>query len=102
MKWGGTTIGHAILISERHDNESIVTHELAHVEQNEANGLVGVLLVLCTVWWAWPLALILWCLTPALVYVLSGCAAVLRGEDWYRGNHNEESARAHALAQGRE
>lgn len=101
-KWGGSTIAHAIMINERWDNESIVTHELAHVEQNEANGLVGLVCALAVVWWAWWLALIFWFLMPTIVYTLSGCAAVLRGEDWYRGNHNEESARAHALAQGRE
>lgn len=101
-KWGGSTIGHAIIINERWDRESLVLHEQAHVEQKEANGLVGLVCALAVAYWAWWLALIFWCLMPTLVYVLSGCAAVLRGEDWYMGNHNEESARAHALAGGRE
>jgi len=102
QKWGGSTIGHAIIINERWDGDRIVLHEFAHVEQKEAYGLLGVVCALACVWWAWWIALLFWFFMPTLSYVLGGCAAVLRGEDWYRGNHNEESARAHALAEGRE
>lgn len=93
-EWGGVTIGHAIMVNERWDSEEIVRHEFAHVEQVEANGLVGLLCAALVAYWAWWLAIVFWLLMPTFVYVLSGCAALLRGESFYRGNHNEEAARA--------
>lgn len=91
-KWGGTAIGHAIFVKEGMP-PSVYAHELVHVEQCEAAGIVGVVIALATLWWAWWIALAFWCLTPTLAYVLAGVTALARGEDWYRGNHNEEAAR---------
>lgn len=92
-RWGGTTIGHAVVMRESAPYSTYL-HELVHVEQCQAAGILGVFLALGAlvggVWW---LAIAWWCLTPALVYAVSGLAALARGEDFYRGNVQEEGAR---------
>ena len=93
-RWAGTAIGHAVMLSDRSSTDVTVKHELVHVEQVEANGLLGLMCGAAAAPASWWLALALWSLMPALAYVLAGCAALLRGESYYRGNHNEEAARA--------
>lgn len=93
-QWAGTAIGHAVMISDRTGTETTIRHELVHVEQVEGAGLAGLFCALLVLYWSWWVALLLWALMPSVIYVASGCAAVLRGESWYRGNHLEEAARA--------
>lgn len=110
-KWGGTTMGHAILYNwyvqpnpDREDWEPIQVHEHVHVEQYQASMLSSFLigsLVMVTL----GLAHQLWG-TGALVggtvwflgYLWMGAGgwltALVRGEDAYRGSQHEEAAYA--------
>jgi hypothetical protein len=96
-KWGGSTIGHVILlrVADKHtvgSYERVLAHELIHVEQFEAHALLGLVAGLALAPWAWWLGLIVWVLMPALAYLAAMLVAVLRGEASYRGNHLEEAA----------
>lgn len=91
-KWGGLTIGHAILLREGMPDD-VMDHELVHVEQNESNGLLGLLLGLSLIAWLPFVAVVLWCLMPSLVYLAGMLTAFLRSEESvYRNNHLEEAA----------
>jgi hypothetical protein len=91
--WGGTTFGHVVMTRPRLSGR-LVAHELVHVEQFDAQSLLGlviaaVLLVLGHPWW---LGLLAWVAVPGANYVTAGIVAALRGESFYRGNHLEEGA----------
>lgn len=90
--WGGTTFGHAVMLGPNADNFT-VAHELVHVEQFEANAIVGLLAALAVVGWSWWMAIFLWVAVPYLSYVASLAVAWLRGESTYSGSHLEEAAR---------
>lgn len=94
-KWGGTTIGHAVILKEGMA-PSVLVHELVHVEQNEANGLLAAVLALALAFWLGWVAILVWIVLPWLVYLAGMLCAVLRGEDAYRGNHLEEGPYDHA------
>lgn len=105
--WGATTLGHAIFYAsgERPADGwgGVQRHEHVHVEQFEgamaAHALLGLLLFLALVGVS-PAAAIacglsVWML-GWLVFLLGGwTAALLRGEQAYRGSAHEEAARGH-------
>jgi hypothetical protein len=99
-EWGGTTFGHGVMLASGQP-PSVLMHELVHVEQIEANAIVGFLffgLLVC--FGGWWLGLILWPLTPALAYGAASLVAWMRSEpNAYKGNHLEEAA--YAIAGGR-
>lgn len=92
--WGGSTTGHAVFLAPMNEYEEklVWSHELVHVEQIQGRALAGVIVALCVVGWSWWMALILWALMPPIVYLCSGLVALMRGEHFYQGNHEEESA----------
>ncbi len=94
--WAGTTLGHAIFVVplDPFNAKRIWTHEMVHVEQVQARGILGAIVGLAVAPACWWLGLLIWALMPALAYVTSGLTALLRGEEFYMGNHEEESARA--------
>jgi hypothetical protein len=94
-KWGGTAIGHAVMINGAMSGDQIATvmsHELIHVEQFESHGLATIALVLAFAPFTWPLALVVWLVFPWVLYGAGMLTALLRGEDPYRGSHLEEAA----------
>jgi hypothetical protein len=73
--------------------------ELHHTEQSEAASIGGLILGLLALlltrsWEGFGTLFLCWITMPRLAYVGGLIAAWLRGEDPYRGNHLEESARA--------
>jgi len=105
--WGGTTLGHGGFLGPgRAGGEGIDTkiegHEHTHTEQYEVAMLVNFLTQLILVSAllitkqdpVWIVHLVLWISGGIFSYVCSMFQAVLRGEDAYRGNINEESAYA--------
>lgn len=95
--WGGSTLGHAIIMApaDEFGTNSVWTHELVHVEQAQAKGLLATIIALAVLPFSWWMALLIWALLPTLDYVCAGLVALLRGEkSFYRGNTQEESARA--------
>lgn len=94
-KWGGTTIGHAVMLKEGMP-PSVLVHELVHVEQNESNGICAAVVAIAFAYWLGWLAVLVWVGLPWLVYLAGMLCALLRGEDAYRGNHLEEGPYDHA------
>lgn len=94
--WAGSTLGHSVFMAPTNSSDASVTwkHELVHVEQFQVRGMIGTFILLAVVWWNWWLALILWALLPTMSYLAAGLVALLRGESFYRGNTDEESAYA--------
>lgn len=90
-KWGGTTIGHAIIIRE---NQSDIAkkHEHKHVIQNEATALAGFVISLIVIWSNPITALLIWAFCPSVVYLAAGLVAVLNGKSFYQNNLFEEAA----------
>lgn len=92
--WGGTTIGHFILVAplsgERIKN--VLIHERVHVKQNEMHGLASCLLSLIAAPFSWPAGLVIWFLGPIVVYLCGMLVAVLYGGDAYRDNPQEKAA----------
>jgi hypothetical protein len=71
VKWGGTCIGHGILLNGAHSEASIARtlfHERIHVEQFEANCLAAFMLALVLLAWTWIAALLVWILLPWAIY----------------------------------
>lgn len=94
-KWGGTCFGYGIMLSANQP-PSTTNHELVHVEQQEVSSLVGLVAGIIAASFSFSAIpfFICWFLAQ---YAHSGCAmliALLRGENAYRGNINEESAYA--------
>lgn len=90
-RWGGTTLGHFIFVKE--GCEHVLDHELVHVEQVEAHGVVGFLLGLGSLLaGSWVVALALWGCMHVVLYAGAAIVAWFRGEDPYRGNYLEEAA----------
>jgi hypothetical protein len=89
--WGGTTIGHAIIIRE---NQDIIVnkHERKHVIQNEATGLAGFVLFLVLVWTNPIVATLIWVFCPSIVYLAAGLVAAANGKSFYENNLFEEAA----------
>jgi len=72
---------------------STVHHELRHAEQQQASAILGdVLALICLFYGQWFWATILAAGFGALNYGAATLAALIRGEDPYRGNHLEEAA----------
>lgn len=94
--WGGSTIGHAVIMApaDEFGTKHVWNHELVHVEQMQAGGLLGFILALCVAPFCWWLAIIIWAVTPSLSYLCGSLVSLIRGETFYKGNTNEESARA--------
>ena len=73
-------------------------HEHIHIEQAEASALYGfimaVVVSIVTLFSTAGLitALLIWTITPLMIYVAAGLQAVIRGEEFYKGNHFEEHA----------
>lgn len=93
--WGGTTFGHGIMVAPDQAPATLI-HERTHVRQLETAALAGVVLALCAVWQSPIAALLIWVLTPILVYVAGMVTALCYGLDAYRGNPAEEAAYDHA------
>jgi len=91
-KWGGTTFGHVIM-TRPEVSKGLLDHEAVHVEQFDGNALLclalGIAVVVSGRSWV---GLAIWGLGPWAQYISAGIVAVLRGESFYRGNANEESA----------
>jgi hypothetical protein len=90
-KWGGTTIGHAVILREN-QNGIVKKHELKHVLQNEATALAGFILSLILVWTNPIVALLIWVFNPSLVYLSAGIIALANGKSFYQNNLFEEAA----------
>jgi hypothetical protein len=97
--WAGTTFGYGVMISAT-ASESVIDHELIHVEQYQAASIGGLalgLLVLAITHSVWGIAAFfaLWMLTHWAVYFAATFTAWLRREpNAYRGNCWEEAAYA--------
>lgn len=98
--WGGSCFGYGILLAPN-QAASTINHELVHTEQQEAGSVVGLLtgivlaIALGGAWGAVAFA-ISWICVPWAIYLAGGLVALLRGENFYRGNTNEESAYSQA------
>lgn len=95
-EWGGTTFGHAIMLApmDPKARASVLAHEFIHVEQLEGHALMALAYSIPIAAWSWVAALIAWSLSSIVSYVAAGVIAALRGERFYSGNANEESAYA--------
>jgi len=93
----GKTLGHVIILSQHGLSLRTKSHEMVHVEQVEASGMLGLFigLLLFLSGSAWWMCLSTWVLTPAVSYLCASLVALLRGEDKYRGNFLEEAAYGH-------
>lgn len=95
--WGGTTFGFGVMLSPD-ANETIVEHEMVHVEQLEdatvGGWALGALVFAIVHSWLGLLAwLACWTLTPIFIYLCATLVAWLRSEpNVYRGNALEEAA----------
>jgi len=94
--WGATTFGHSIMLAHNSVGEEIIRHELDHVRRIEASSMLGFALFILGaasggLWWIW---LLMWPITPGLIYVCGGLVGVLRNGHFYRDNNDELSARA--------
>lgn len=94
-RWGGTTIGHAIMVAPN-QAASILVHERVHVMQLETSALASAVMALLAVWQAPWAALVIWALGPTLVYLAGMLSALCYGLDPYRGNPAETAAYDHA------
>ncbi len=95
--WGGTTFGHAIMLAPLAPTRrrAVLEHELVHVEQLEAYALMALMYSIPIALHWYPVAgLVAWTLSNWLSSISAGVVAVLRGEPYYDGNTNEESAYA--------
>lgn len=104
-KWGGTTLGHAIMYAHGRRAragerwEPIQVHEHVHVEQFEAAMLKSLVVGLAVAIMLHSIAGVMFGVAIwSTGYVAMGAAnwttAWLRGEDPYRGSHHEEAAYA--------
>lgn len=106
-KWGGTTVGHAIVYN--HDQRypgswsEVQRHEHVHVEQFEgvcaSSFLVGLGVGVTVAALGHPgagaiIGVVLWWAGYLIMGIGNYAAAWLRGEDPYRGSSHEESAYA--------
>lgn len=94
--WGGTTFGHAILLSP-FASPTTFSHELVHVEQCEVTALFSILWVIVFLTHNTNLhnlitAICLMCLNTLIYALLAMLTAFLRGESAYRGSVQEEAA----------
>jgi len=91
--WGGTTLGHAILVNPRREVSKLVFHELRHVEQYEGFSVAGVVFGLVFLLLGHPLAAVSSAALAGFLCMLSAMTvAWMRGEDFYRGSATEEAA----------
>ncbi len=94
-KWGGITLGHAIMFG-RLPPRSTVVHELVHEKQYEGamikSLIVGLLVLLVTgkIW----LSYVIWALGWLLYLCSNWLVALMRGLPVYRGSAHEEHAYA--------
>jgi hypothetical protein len=97
--WGGLTLGYGIVLAPDMA-ESVLKHEMVHVEQLEGASIGGILTgiimaAICHSVWGVLAFGVCWLTAPWLAYAGASLAAFFRGEaDSYRGNHLEEAARS--------
>jgi hypothetical protein len=93
----GKTLGHVIILSKFGETLRTATHEMVHIEQVEAVGLLGLIFGWSAVLAGahWSMFLIQFLSAPGLFYLCGSLVAILRGEDKYRGNFLEEAAYGH-------
>lgn len=97
--WNAMTMGHGIVYAPGRRSVPFVAptrtqrHEWVHVEQAEGWCAAGFALGLVVLPFApWPVALAIWTLCPAAVWLGHTLTAVLRGESAYWGAVHEEAA----------
>lgn len=100
--WGGTTFGYGMMLAPRvlapKMPDSVLSHELVHVEQLEAAAISGLMtgllvLTLTRSWWGLAALFLCWISAGPLAYIAASVTAWLRAEpNAYSGNHMEEAA----------
>lgn len=93
-QWGGTTLSHGIMINGADAARTrILFHEHVHVKQFEGSALCALVMAAgFASSHAYLPALVLWIALPWFLYGASMLVAVLRGENAYRHNAEEEAA----------
>lgn len=92
----GLTLGHAILLAEKAPDETF-RHELTHVQQLEAAGLVGLAgFITIAAMGFWEVGFLGWLFYPAVMYGAHTLVALLHGGDAYWDNAMEQAARDRA------
>jgi len=97
---GGVTLLHCGIYLEGSTkgpgiDTNVELHESIHTEQAEAAMLVAlVYAIIFAILGYWVLAGIVWFFGWLLTYLAGGTVALLRGEDFYTGNHLEGAAYA--------
>lgn len=96
--WGGTTFSYGIMYAKNNVVDSVVRHEMRHVEQLEVGTIFGLIIGVIWALTIFDLGAILifwlvWSNAPLVYYISAGIISVLRGKNYYRGNLLEEDAR---------
>jgi hypothetical protein len=93
-KWSGMCLG--LLIFLRHFRRKLFDHEKVHTEQFQGQALAGLIIgsALALRGFSVVESVVVGLSLPVLLYLCASAVAWLRGEDSYRGNVNEEAARA--------
>lgn len=98
---GGMCFGFGIILAP-FAHESVLKHEMVHVEQGEAGSVAGLIfgIVMATIvglvgggFWGLLPFFLCWITFHWVAYWSASLIAILRGENSYRGNHAEEAAR---------
>lgn len=93
----GRTLGHVVILGRLGNTLTCKLHELTHVIQLEAAGLVGWMYGMYSLATGahWSTALAQFVLAPVMFYLSASLVGIIRGKDKYRGNFLEEAAFDH-------